>query len=59
MKKIGMMLIIEFLHRGKLHSLEFDEKNKAWMRRLVYVVLISSIILYQQSENQQFIYFQF
>ena len=56
---IGMMLIIEFLHRGKLHSLEFDEMKSSWLRRLAYVILISSIILYHQSEKQQFIYFQF
>ena len=56
---IGVMLIIEFLQRGKLHSLEFYEVKRSWVRRLIYVILISLIILYRQTDKQEFIYFQF
>ena len=56
---IGIMLIIEFLQRAKLHSLELGEMKRSWGRRLIYIFLISVIILYLQTDKQEFIYFQF
>ena len=54
---ILILVIVEWINRGKSHSLMTLPKNKI-VRYTLYYILVSSIILNSGSE-QQFIYFQF
>jgi len=54
---IIILFTVEWLQRNKQHGLEIRQMNP-WLRRLVYVLIILSIILFM-GQNQQFIYFQF
>jgi D-alanyl-lipoteichoic acid acyltransferase DltB (MBOAT superfamily) len=51
------MLAMEWLQRHRQHGLALVSVNQ-WLRRIVYVLIILSIILFV-GENEQFIYFQF
>jgi Predicted membrane protein involved in D-alanine export len=55
---IGLMLIIEWLNRGKIHGLEID-RYQPWIRRILYLVIIYIILRYANFGNNEFIYFQF
>ncbi|WP_245142891.1 MBOAT family O-acyltransferase [Chryseobacterium daecheongense] len=55
---IGLMLIIEWMNRGKVHGLEIDRFNP-WIRRILYLVVIYIILRYANFGNNEFIYFQF
>ncbi len=54
-----VMLVVEWLQRGKEHGMEIRNmiKNK-WIRLCLYYVLIFSILMFI-GEEQMFIYFQF
>ena len=60
-KRIGFfvitMIFIEWVQRKKQYGLEIDAMN-VWLRRLIYIVIILSIIFFTGT-NEQFIYFQF
>jgi len=52
-----IMFTAEWLQRNKQHGLDIARINP-WLRRIVYILIIFSIIFYT-GENEQFIYFQF
>ena len=54
---IIVLFSVEWLQRNKQYGLEIQQMNQ-WLRRLIYVLIIFSIILFM-GQNQQFIYFQF
>ena len=56
---VGMMLLIEWIQRGKEHGLGIMERIKSvWMRVFIYYLLVVMILEFNGSE-QSFIYFQF
>lgn len=52
------LFFIEWLNRDKFHGLEIKNYNK-WLRRLLYLLIIFIIIRFANTEENQFIYFQF
>jgi D-alanyl-lipoteichoic acid acyltransferase DltB (MBOAT superfamily) len=52
-----IMFAMEWLQRNKQHGLDIARINP-WLRRIIYTLMIFSIIFYT-GENEQFIYFQF
>lgn len=57
---VVIMLVVEWLQRGKEHGLEFLSNIKLLLVRCVIVVLIIEFILiFKASAPSQFIYFQF
>ena len=52
-----IMILVEWLQRKKQHGLEIASMNE-WLRRMIYMILIFCIILFNGG-NEQFIYFQF
>ena len=57
---IVVMLMMEWLQRGKVHGLEFLSKVKPFLVRCIIIVLIIELILvFKALAPSQFIYFQF
>lgn len=57
---IVIMLVVEWLQRGKEHGLEFDmNRNKAWLRWICYLVLAMMVYSFEPDGIGTFIYFQF
>jgi D-alanyl-lipoteichoic acid acyltransferase DltB (MBOAT superfamily) len=54
---ILIMLSAEWMQRKQEYGLEISAINK-WIRRIIYILIIFSIILFM-GVNEQFIYFQF
>ena len=52
-----IMFAVEWLQRTKQHGLDIAKINP-YLRRIIYILIIFSIILYS-GRNEQFIYFQF
>jgi hypothetical protein len=57
---VGVLFLVEWLHRDKKHGLEFNEKtsNSVVKRWLIYSVIVVFILLFGGKQNN-FIYFQF
>ncbi|MFU8971736.1 MBOAT family O-acyltransferase [Chryseobacterium wangxinyae] len=55
---IIIMLLIELSNRAQEHGLKVNRWN-AWMRRIVYALVIYLILRYANFGNNEFIYFQF
>ena len=57
---IVIMLVVEWLQRGKEHGLEFLSKVKPlFVRYVIVVLIIEFILIFKASAPSQFIYFQF
>jgi D-alanyl-lipoteichoic acid acyltransferase DltB (MBOAT superfamily) len=55
---LGIMLLVEWFQRDKKHGLELNKVNNAWVRRLIYCIIIIMIVMFM-GKNETFIYFQF
>ena len=55
---IVVMLVVEWLQRRKEHGMEISG-FKPWIRMVIVVLLIESILFLRATEPSQFIYFQF
>ena len=55
---VWIMLIVEWLQRGKEHGLEIS-RFKPWIRYVIVILLIEFILFFMPSAPSQFIYFQF
>lgn len=55
---ICMMLIIEWINRDQAHGLNLDKITHAWIRYVIYYVLMFFVLI-NMGEEQTFIYFQF
>ena len=55
---IVMMLVVEWLQRRKEHGMEISG-FKPWVRMVIVILLIESILFFKATEPSQFIYFQF
>lgn len=56
---IGIVLIVEWIQRGKEHGLEFKKHLNPWLRYPIYYILIMMCIFCSPTHNEPFIYFQF
>jgi D-alanyl-lipoteichoic acid acyltransferase DltB (MBOAT superfamily) len=57
---ITLLLVVEWLQRGKEHGLNMDNyKDKVFFRWLFYILLTITIFMFQAQQTAQFIYFQF
>lgn len=57
---IVIMLVVEWLQRGKEHGFVFLSKVKAvWVRCVIVALIIEFILIFKASVPSQFIYFQF
>ena len=52
------MLLMEWLHRERPHSLEISD-HPVWVRWAIYYVLVLIIWIYRAGGAESFIYFQF
>ena len=55
---IGIMLVVEWLQRGREHGMEISHL-KPWGRYAIAIVVIESILFFMPTKPSQFIYFQF
>lgn len=55
---IVIMLLVEWLHRGKEHSFEISYLHPV-LRVVIIVVLVESVLFFLPATPSQFIYFQF
>ena len=57
---IGILILVEWLHRDKQHGLQFNPKtaHSKWRRWSVYSIIVIFILLFGGKQNN-FIYFQF
>ena len=53
-----LMLVVEWLQRGKEHGLEISGVRYGWLRIAIYYSLIAMMV-YFSGESETFIYFQF
>ena len=56
---IGLVLIVEWIQRGKEHGLELKQHINPWLRYPIYYILIMMCIFCSPTHNEPFIYFQF
>ena len=57
---VGILILVEWLHRDKQHGLQFNPKtaHSKWRRWSVYSIIVIFILLFGGKQNN-FIYFQF
>lgn len=57
---IGILIVVEWLHRDKQHGLQFNVKTmqSTFKRWIIYTVIVVFILLFGGKQNN-FIYFQF
>ncbi len=62
MVALVVMVVFEWLHRGRQHGMDFMPEGRLWVKRVCYV-LISVVVIYCYSSGLEkphdFIYFQF
>ena len=56
---ITLFIIVECIQKNKHHGLQLDHIKKPYMRLCIYYILIFCIILFGNTESNQFIYFKF
>ena len=55
---IAVMLLVEWLNRGREHGLDLRGIRPGWLRWAVYYLLVAAVLLFG-AESSNFIYFQF
>jgi D-alanyl-lipoteichoic acid acyltransferase DltB (MBOAT superfamily) len=56
---IGFLLFVDFWHRKEPHGLTLSWLSNKYLRKLFYFLIAFSIMVYHQTDSQEFIYFQF
>ncbi len=54
-----LMLVVEWLQRGKEHGMAIDDIKHGWLRIVIYYAIIVLIFLFSGESPETFIYFQF
>ena len=54
-----LMLVVEWLQRGREHALDIGGIRREWLRWSIYLLLIAVMVLFKSYDESQFIYFQF
>ena len=56
---IAIMMVVEWIQRGKEHGMDLSGVSKVWMRAVLSVVLALAIYTFAYDDIGTFIYFQF
>ena len=55
---ITIMLVVEWLQRGKEHGLDLSKIKQVWVRTLIYYSIVFVLVI-ASGKSSTFIYFQF